>query len=101
MAPSKPCHQPVFADVLNRYFKYVVRELYPDPKEGDELEKRIRNYVLNLQRDENKTEEEIYLLLADMHPLLGDPLAFYEEFVLEEEEEEEEEEKKDAVARAA
>jgi hypothetical protein len=94
MAPSKPRHQPVFADVLKKYFKHVVRELYPDPEVGDLLENRIRNYVLNLQRD-NTTEEAIYLCLADMNPMLGDPLAYYEEFVLEDEE------KKDAVARAA
>jgi hypothetical protein len=94
MAPSKPRHQPVFADVLKKYFKHVVRELFPDPEVGDLLEKTIRNYVLNLQR-EQMTEEKIYLLLTDMNQMLGDPLAFYEEFVLEDEE------KKDAVARAA
>jgi hypothetical protein len=32
------------------------------------------------------TEEEISLLLAVMNPMLDDPLAYYEEFVVEDEE---------------
>jgi hypothetical protein len=36
---------------------------------------------VNLQR-ENTSESEIFELLDEMNPLLGNPLTFYEEFVM-------------------
>jgi hypothetical protein len=42
----------------------------------------ICSFVVNLQR-ENMSESDIYKLVADMNPNLGDPLAFYEEFVIQ------------------
>jgi HPt (histidine-containing phosphotransfer) domain-containing protein len=46
------------------------------------LEKAMRSYTVELQR-ENKSESQIlYELLAKMNPVLGDPLTFYEEFVI-------------------
>jgi Transposase len=77
MAPVTP----PFADVLNSYMRHVVRECVPEPAVHEELEKTIRSYVVNLQR-ENTSESEIYDLLAEMNPILGCPLAFYEEFVM-------------------
>jgi hypothetical protein len=77
MAPVTP----PFADVLNSYMRHVVREFYPEPAVHEELEKAIRSYIVNLQR-ENTSESEIYELLAEMNPALGNPLTFYEEFVM-------------------
>jgi hypothetical protein len=45
------------------------------------LEKEIRLYVVELQRD-NTSESENYELLAEKNPVLDYPLAFYEEFVI-------------------
>jgi hypothetical protein len=45
MAPGTP----PFADVLNAYMRHVVRELHPEPAVHEELEKKIRSYVVNLQ----------------------------------------------------
>ena len=61
--------------------RHVVRECFPEPAVHEELEKAIRSYVVNLQR-ENTSESEIYDLLAGMNPVLGCPLTFYEEFVM-------------------
>ena len=77
MAPITP----PFADVLNSYMRHVVREFFPEPAVHEELEKTIRSYIVNLQRD-NTSESEIYELLAEMNPALGNPLTFYEEFVM-------------------
>jgi len=74
---SKRVPVPDLADVLNVYFKYVVREFYPG---DDSVEKRIRAYVLNLQR-EDATDDQIYAALAKMNEIMGDPMAFYEEFI--------------------
>jgi hypothetical protein len=71
-----------FADVLNAYMRHVVRELHPEPDVHEGLEKAICWYIVNLQR-ENKSESKIYELVAKMNPVLGDPLAFYEEFVIQ------------------
>ena len=80
MAPSKQHPKPEFSDVLNAYFKQVVRQFYVEPQ-VEVIERKISNYIVNLQR-EKQTDDEIYLALADMNPLLGDPLVFYQEFVL-------------------
>jgi hypothetical protein len=77
MAPSKP----PFSDVLNSYMVHVVRVFHPDPAVHELMETAIRNYVVNLQR-ENTSEGMIYDLLEEMNPLLGNPLTFYEEFVM-------------------
>ena len=77
MAPVTP----PFADVLNSYMRHVVREFYPEPAVHEQLEKAMRSYIVNLQR-ENTSESEIFELLDEMHPLLGNPLTFYEEFVM-------------------
>jgi hypothetical protein len=63
MAPVTP----PFADVLNSYMRNVVRELYPDTAVHEGLEKAIRSCVVELQQ-ENKSESEIYELLAEMNP---------------------------------
>ena len=77
MAPTTP----PFADVLNSYMRHVVRVFHPEPAVHEQMETAIRNYVVNLQR-ENTSEGTIYELLAEMNPLLGNPLTFYEEFVM-------------------
>ena len=77
MAPVAPA----LSDVLNSYIRHVVQEFYPEPAEHEQIETVIRSYVANLQR-ENTSKNKIYELLADLHPLLGNPLTFYEEFVM-------------------
>lgn len=77
MARAKKVPVPDLADVLNVYFKYVVREFYPG---DDAVEKRIRGFVVNLQR-EDATDEQIYDALAEMNEMMGDPMAYYEEFI--------------------
>jgi hypothetical protein len=77
MAPVAPA----LADVLNSYIRHVVQEFYPEPAEHEQMERVIRSYVANLHR-ENTSENKIYELLAELHPLLGNPLTFYEEFVM-------------------
>lgn len=82
MAPSEKHRNPRFSDVIQTYFVHVVRNMYPEPDGHKPIETAIRNYIVNLQL-ENHKENEIYTKLDEMNPLLGDPLAFYEEFVLE------------------
>jgi hypothetical protein len=77
MAPSTP---PI-SDVLNSYMRHVVRVFYPDPAVHEQIETAICKYVVNLQQD-NTSEGMIYELLAETNPLLGNPLTFYEEFVM-------------------
>jgi hypothetical protein len=77
MAPVTP----PLADVLNTYIRHVVREVYPEQDLHKGLEKAIRSYTVELQR-KNKSESEIYKLLDEMNPVLGNPLTFYEEFVM-------------------
>jgi hypothetical protein len=45
------------------------------------MEKVIHSYVSNLRR-EKTSETKIYELLDELHPHLGNPLTFYEEFVI-------------------
>lgn len=85
MAPSTMHPEPLFSDVVRTWIKHVVRPMFRVPGELEPIEKSIRNYIINLQR-ENHDDDEIYLKLAELHPLLGDPLAFYEEFVLSDDE---------------
>ena len=77
MAPPKRIPVPDLSDVLNVYFKYVVCEWYPG---DDTVEKRVRNFVVNLQR-EDATDDQIYDALAEMNEMMGDPMAFYETFI--------------------
>ena len=72
---------PPFADVLKSYIKHVVHEFYPGPVEYEQIENVINSYVSNLRR-ENTSETKIYELLEELNPLLGNPLTFYEEFVI-------------------
>jgi hypothetical protein len=78
MAPATP----PFADVLNAYMRHVVLELHPEPHVHEGLEKAIHLYIVSLQW-ENKSESKIYELVAEMNPVSGEPLAFYEEFVIQ------------------
>jgi hypothetical protein len=79
MAPTTP---PFADDVLNSYMHHVVRAFHPKPAVHEQMETAIRNYyVMNLQR-ENTSEGTIYELLSEMNPHLGNPLTFYEEFVM-------------------
>ena len=73
MAPGTP----PFANVLNAYMRHAVHNFHPEPAVHEELEKTIRSFVVNLQW-ENTSESDIYKLVAEMNPNLGDPLAFYE-----------------------
>jgi hypothetical protein len=79
MVPGTP-HP--FADVLNVYMRHVVRNFHPEPAMHEELEKTIHSFIVNLQQ-ENTSESNIYKLVAEMNSDLGDPLAFYEEFVIQ------------------
>ena len=63
---EEPTHPvvPPLATVLNAYIKDVVDAFYP----GDEIiVRRIRQHVINLQRDENATDDEIYESLRYYH----------------------------------
>jgi hypothetical protein len=80
MAPTIT-RTPPFTDVLNSHMLHVVRVFYPETAVHEQMETAIRNYVVNLQR-ENTSEGTMYDLLAEMNPLLGNPLTFYEEFVM-------------------
>ena len=81
MASTSIARTTPFTDVLNSHMLHIVRVFYPETAVHEQMETAIRNYVVNLQR-ENTSEGTIYELLAEMNPLLGNPLTFYEEFVM-------------------
>jgi hypothetical protein len=60
-----------------------VQEFYPEPAEHEQMERVIHSYVANLQR-KNTSKNKIYELLAELHPLLGNPVTLYEEFAYNE-----------------
>jgi hypothetical protein len=71
---------PTFDEVLNAYCKFAIRTTFEE-SESKEQEQTIRCIVKNLQRNDAENER-IYELLAEMNPLLGCPLTFYQDSVL-------------------
>jgi hypothetical protein len=72
---------PTLDEVLNAYCEFAVRPQYKDSKSSKRQELIVRNFVSNLQRD-RADNDRIYDCLAEMNPLLGCPLAFYQEIAL-------------------
>ena len=81
MAASDLPPNVTFDEVLDRYIKHVIYAYYENEEQAKKHEETVRNHVANLQR-EDTDEDDIFLSLADLNPFLGDPLAFYIEFVL-------------------
>lgn len=71
-----------FADELNSYMNHVVHEFQPEPAEFEQIQKVIHSYVSNLRCESRRSEPKILQMLEELNPLLGNPLAFYEEFVI-------------------
>jgi hypothetical protein len=69
---------PTLADVLNTYCKLAIGPTFAN---SEPEERRVRNFVLNLQR-EGVDNDWVYDCLTELNPLLGCPLAFYQEIVL-------------------
>jgi hypothetical protein len=72
---------PTLDEVLNAYCKFAVRPRYKDSRSKKRQELIVHNFVLNLRRD-GADNDHIYDRLAEMNPLLGCPLTFYQEIVL-------------------
>jgi hypothetical protein len=70
---------PTIADVLNH--TYCKLAIGPTFANSEPEERHVRNFVLNLQR-EGADNDSIYDCLAELNPLLGCPLAFYQDIVL-------------------
>jgi hypothetical protein len=66
------------ADVLNTYCKLAIGPTFAN---SEPEERRVLNFVLNLQR-EGADNDWIYDCLTELNPLLGCPLAFYQEIFL-------------------
>jgi len=60
---------------------HVVQEFYPEPAEFEQIKNVIHSYISNLRR-ENTSETKIYELMEELNQFLGNPLTFYEEFVI-------------------
>ena len=74
MSPSSSTTEPTLSDVINVYIKFVIE---PTSEDSQTEEKRIRNFVLNLQR-EGTDNLTIYELVESMNPHFGSPITFYE-----------------------
>ena len=70
MSPSSSTTEPTLSDVINVYIKFVIE---PTSEDSQTEEKRIRNFVLNLQR-EGTDNLTIYELVESMNPHFGSPI---------------------------
>jgi hypothetical protein len=77
MTTMTTAQTPTLADVLNPYFNLAIGPTFAN---SEPEERRVRNFVLHLHR-EGADKDWIYDCLAELNPLLGCPLAFYQEIV--------------------